>query len=385
MAMSSVSAQASNGGDSEGSPKQKGLAFIITLCVAVAVLAGIIAGSVTAWLILRQAETRPIVYMQTPQITYERESEASAAAVYQAVAASVVKVLARDDDRPRGIGVGTGIIVDGKGHILTNNHVVDQAERLRVQLLDGSTLFAEVVARDPGTDLALIRAEFPPDTITVARFGDSAAVTPGDPVFAIGSPFGYGHSITAGIVSAVGRSYVESGRRIAGLIQSDTQINSGNSGGPLLNAYGEVIGITTAIQTNNQVFMGVGLSIPSNLVQQLLPQLMEGGEIRRAFLGVSMATITPQNARTNNLAIEHGVWVRSVTPGSGAAEAGIVGSGSVRRADIITAIDGVPMRKSDDVIAYIQAKDVGDTISITLYRDGDTREVSATLGAWQGS
>jgi len=354
--------------------------------VALALLAGMVAGSLTAWLIVRNGQSEPTQVAQTPQITYVEQTEASAAAVYQAVAPSVVTVWILDEDRPRGIGSGTGIIVDGQGHILTNNHVVSEAERVRVQLLDGRTLFAEIVGRDPGTDLAVIRANLPRDAFQVARFGDSGAVKPGDPVFAIGAPYGFSHSITAGIVSAVDRPYPGRGRRLDGLIQSDTEINPGNSGGPLLNASGEVVGVTTAIQTTNERFQGVGLSIPSNLVQELLPQLIRGEDLRRAFLGIRMYSITPQEARAREFDIERGVWVQGVTPGSPAQKAGIRGSmRNPRVADIITDIDGVPMKTADDLIAYIQSKNVGDTITITVYRNGEMVELTATLGAWPNS
>ena len=383
MAMSSHPMQANQGGTSGASPSRRGLGSIVLLSVALALLAGIVAGSLTAWLILRDAQREPASVTQTPQITYVDEAEASAAAVYQAVAPSVVTVWVRDDDRPRGIGSGTGIIVDGQGHIVTNNHVVSEADRVRVQLLDGSMLFAEIVGRDPATDLAVIRANIPRDTFQVARFGDSTAVKPGDPVFAIGAPYGFSHSITAGIVSAVGRTYPERGRLLAGLIQSDTEINPGNSGGPLLNANGEVIGITTAIQTTNQRFQGVGLSIPSNLVQRLLPQLIRGEDIRRAFLGVRMETITPQYARDWNLDVERGILVLGVTRDSPAQKAGLRGlARNPQSADIITEIDGVAMRTADDLIAYIQTKNVGDTIAITVSRNGETLEFTATLDAW---
>ena len=385
MAMSSFPDHSRDEANGDRRLSRTGLGSVVILSMVVAMLTGIAAGGLTAWLIMRNAQSEPIRVTQTPQITYVEEPEASAAAVYQAVAPSVVTVLVLDenDEGSWRFGAGTGIIVDGQGHILTNNHVVSEADRVRVQLLDGSTLFAEVVGSDPGTDLAIIQAEFPPGTLQIARFGDSGAVKPGDPVFAIGAPYGFSHSITAGIVSAVGRTYPERGRQLSGLIQSDTEINPGNSGGPLLNVNGEVIGITTAIQTNNERFQGVGLSIPSNLVQQLLPQLIKGEKIRRAFLGVSMATLSPQQARASNLDIEHGVWIRGVVPGGPAQRAGIRGSRrSLRSADIITAIDGVSMKTADDLIAYVQTKDVGETITITVYRNGETLEFTATLGAW---
>ena len=388
MAMSSIPVHAdrdgANGGNG-GAPLRTGLSTVIVLSVVVAMLTGVVAGGLAAWAIMRQTPTAPIVATQTPLITYTQESEASAAAVYQAVAASVVTIMVRDDDRPNQMGTGTGIILDKEGHILTNNHVISDVDRVLVQLLDGSMVFADIIGRDPGTDLAVIRAKFPPGELQVARFGNSQEVQPGDPVFAIGAPYGLGHSISAGIVSGVGRTYINKGRRVSDAIQSDAAINPGNSGGPLLNANGEVIGITTAIQSSTQSFMGVGLSIPSNLVQHLLPQLIRGEDIRRTFLGVRLLTINPQQARDSDLGIERGVQILHVTPGSPAQKAGLRGSRSMQNADIVTAIDGVEINRYGDLTAFIQAKDVGDTITITVYRNGETLEIQATLGAWPES
>ena len=379
MALSSGPAHS---GDDGRKLSRTGLGSVIVISVVVAMLTGIVAGSLAAWVIMGRTQSASIVATQTPLITYAQEAEASAAAVYQAVAPSVVTILVRDDERPGQMGTGTGIIIDEQGHILTNNHVISDVDRVLVQLLDGSTAYADIIGRDPGTDLAVIRAKFPPGTLNIARFGDSQAVQPGDPVFAIGAPYGLSHSITAGIVSGVGRTYLNQGRRVRGAIQSDASINPGNSGGPLLNAKGEVIGITTAIQTTSEVFMGVGLSIPSNLVQSLLPRLIKGEDMRRTYLGIFMDTVTPRRAQASNLDVERGVWVQRAMPGGPAQNAGIRGSPSLPSADIITAIDGVPVKTAGDLIAYIQTKDVGDTITITVYRNGKTLEIPVTLGAW---
>ena len=380
--MSSDPAHADNDRNDGRSLSRTGLGGIIVISVVVAMLTGIVAGSLAAWVIMGRTQLAPIVATQTPLITYAKESEASAAAVYQAVAPSVVTILVRDDERPGQMGTGTGIIIDEQGHILTNNHVISDVDRVLVQLLDGRTVFADIIGRDPGTDLAVIRAKFPPGTLNIARFGDSQAVQPGDPVFAIGAPYGLSHSITAGIVSGVGRTYGSQGRRVGGAIQSDAAINPGNSGGPLLNAKGEVIGITTAIQTTSEVFMGVGLSIPSNLVQSLLPRLIKGEDMRRTYLGIFMDTITPLQASARNLDVEQGVWVLRAVLGGPAQKAGILGSRSLPSADIITAIDGVPVKTAGGLIDYIQTKDVGDTITVTVYRNGETLEIPVTLGAW---
>ena len=380
--MSSVPAHADNDRNDGRSLSRTGLGSVIVISVVVAMLTGIVAGSLAAWVIMGRTQSASIVATQTPLITYAQEAEASAAAVYQAVAPSVVTILVRDDERPGQMGTGTGIIIDEQGHILTNNHVISDVDRVLVQLLDGSTAYADIIGRDPGTDLAVIRAKFPPGTLNIARFGDSQAVQPGDPVFAIGAPYGLSHSITAGIVSAVGRTYGSQGRRVGGAIQSDAAINPGNSGGPLLNANGEVIGITTAIQTTSQVFMGVGLSIPSNLVQSLLPRLIRGEEIRRTYLGISLDTITPLQASARNLDVEQGVWVLRAVLGGPAQKAGILGSRFLPSADIITAIDGVSMKSAGDLIAYIQTKDVGDTVTVTVYRNGETLEIPVTLAEW---
>lgn len=379
MAMSSESVLADNNATQPG---RAGIGGLILLSVVVATLTGVIAGGLAAWLILRQSPPEPVVAQQTTLITYSEEAEASAAAVYQAVAPSVVTITVTDEDRPRQFGTGTGIIIDAQGHILTNNHVISNVDTVLVRTLDGSTFFANIIGRDPRTDLAVIRAKFPPGTLPVARFGDSRDVQPGDPVFAIGAPYGLGHSITSGIVSGVERTYRNRGNQVAGAIQSDAAINPGNSGGPLLNAKGEVIGINTAIQTTTEGFMGVGLSIPSNLVQSLLPRLIKGEDIRRTFLGISMHTVTPRRAQVSNLGVERGVQVLRTMPNGPAQKAGIRGSRSLANADIITAIDGEEVRTADALIAYIQVKDIGDTITLTVYRKGETLEIPVTLGAW---
>lgn len=379
MAMSSEYLQADDDGRQPG---QAGIGGLILLSVVIAALTGVVAGGLAAWLILRQTPQEPVVAVQTPLISYSEETEASAAAVYRAVAPSVVTITVTDEDRPRQFGTGTGIIIDAQGHILTNNHVISNVDTVLVRTLDGSSFFARIIGRDPHTDLAVIRAEFPPGALPVARFGDSGDVQPGDPVFAIGAPYGLGHSITSGIVSGVERTYRNRGNQVAGAIQSDAAINPGNSGGPLLNANGEVIGINTAIQTTTEGFMGVGLSIPSNLVQSLLPRLLKGEDIRRTFLGISMETVTPRRAQASNLGVERGVQVLRTMPNGPAQKAGIRGSRSLPNADIITAIDGEPIRTADGLIAYLQTKDVGDTITITVYRKGETLEIPVTLGAW---
>ncbi len=386
MVDSSPPTHVSAGRESNGEHGRQGFGGIVVLCLAVAIVSGVIGGGIAAWTIGRQVQPGPVIAEQTPLISYVEAAEASAAAVYEATAASIVTInVAATDGERRGRGVGTGIIVDESGHILTNNHVISDVDRVLVTLLDGSSAFAEIIGRDASTDLAVIRANFPPGTLRVARFGDSQAVSPGDPVFAIGAPFGFAHSISSGIVSAVGRTYRTQGRSISGAIQSDAVINPGNSGGPLLNANGEVIGITTAIQSNSEVFMGVGLSIPSNLVQSLLPKLIRGEDIRRTYMGINMRSVTPLEARNNNLGVRQGVQILNVVEGSPAAQAGLRGSRDLTRADIITAIDGEPMRVSGDLIAYIQTKSVGDTITVTVVRRGETLDLPLTLGPWPDS
>ena len=289
-------------------------------------------------------------------------------------------------------GTGSGMVIDRDGHILTNRHVIENATSIVVELPDGTTATAEVMGSDAGNDLAVIRAELPAEALSPATFGDSGAVRVGEPVFAIGNPFGLGFTVTSGIISGLGRESdgEPGGHRIRGVLQTDAAVNPGNSGGPLFNADGEVIGINTALENpyGQRVFVGVGYAVPSNTALRFIPALIAGEEIEHPQLGIAgigLDVISAEDAGVDN---ERGVYVTHVVPDSAAATAGLVaastpdGSGLERGGDVITAIDGIEVNDVQELARIIDSHDVGDTVTLTVVRDGQSITVEATLRAW---
>jgi serine protease Do len=274
-------------------------------------------------------------------------------------------------DDARQSSLGSGFIISKDGLILTNNHVIEGADQVKVTVTDAQNrerdYEADVVGRDPKTDLALIRIKAPSD-LPVVALGDSSAVEIGEWVFAIGNPFGLGHTITAGIVSAKGR--VLGSGPYDDYIQTDASINPGNSGGPLFNMRGEVVGINTAILATGQ---GIGFAIPVNLARELLPQLRDKGFVTRGWLGVYIQKLTPELARSVGAPSERGVLVTEVAEGSPAATAGI------RRRDVIVEFDGKPIDDSGDLPRLVAAAPVGKSASVKLIRDGKALAVTVTL------
>lgn len=294
---------------------------------------------------------------------------------------------------------GSGIVIDREGHILTNYHVIAGADEIAVTLWDGTAVKAQLLGVDPANDLAVLKASFQPQRLVPARFGDSDAVRPGESVFTIGSPFSFDFSVTQGIVSGVGRetSTSASERKIRGVIQIDAVVNPGNSGGPLFNSAGEVIGINTAIYNNNlepngnpsKVFVGIGLAIPINTAERFLPQLIAGEEIVHAQLGIAGITLSALNATQARVEVERGVYITSVGQDSAAARAGLVPdrcncfNGQQRGGgDVITAIDGVDVASIEALARIVDGHDVGDEIALSVVRDGDAIELLATLLEW---
>jgi len=256
--------------------------------------------------------------------------------------------------------LGTGFIIDRNGFILTNNHVVEQTDEIKVRLWDEKEFDAQIVGRDPMTDLALIRivADRP---LAPLQLGDSDKVEVGDWVVAIGNPFGLGNTVTAGIVSA---KYRQLGAGVYdNFIQTDTPINPGNSGGPLLNTAGEVIGINTAIFTQNGGSIGIGFAIPANMVKDLLPQL-EKGKVIRGWLGVMIQKITPDLKKKLNLKDEKGALVSDVFVASPAEKAGII------RGDVIVSFDGKEIKEMQEFPYIVASTAVGRTVMLVIIRDG---------------
>ncbi|HEY1014238.1 MAG TPA: trypsin-like peptidase domain-containing protein [Herpetosiphonaceae bacterium] len=296
---------------------------------------------------------------------------------------------------------GSGFLVDADGHIVTNNHVVEGADFITVTFANGKTVTAELRGTDEDSDLAVIKipAEDAAGVEPIA-LADSNQVQVGQDVVAIGNPFGLENTMTRGIVSALGRTLpgrqLNDGSRfsIARIIQTDAAINPGNSGGPLLDSRGRLIGVNTAIRTSGASqlpsFEGVGFAVPSNTVAAVVPDLIATGKHTYAYLGVRMLTVTPLLAEEFDLPAQQGVLVTQVAAGSAAAQAGIKAGADERPfagetlavdGDIITAFDGQPIRKDVDLLALIADSKVGQQVTMTVRRGGETLELPVTLGA----
>ena len=265
-------------------------------------------------------------------------------------------------------GSGSGVIISDEGYILTNNHVVDGAQEVTVTMADQQTYKAQVVGRDAKTDLAVLKIEAK-EALPVAPMGNSTDLRVGDWVVAIGNPFGLSHTVTAGIVSAKGR--VIGAGPYDDFIQIDAPINPGNSGGPLFNMQGKMVGINTAIIASGQ---GIGFAIPVDLAKPLIPQLVTTGEVARGYLGVSIQSITPELAQALKLEERQGALVSEVVQGSPAARAGI------RQGDVIVGFNGATVENSRDLPAVVAKTPVGEDVTVTLRRAGETQTVPVTVG-----
>ncbi len=291
-----------------------------------------------------------------------------------------------------GTATGSGFVIDNDGHILTNNHVVAGSDNITVRVggEDGQTMDATVVGADPSTDVAVLKVDNS-DQLQPLELGSSSGVKVGDPVVAIGNPFGLDRTATAGIVSAVQRQIdAPNGFTIENAIQTDAPINPGNSGGPLLDAEGKVIGINSQIESGGQSEgnVGIGFAVPIDTAQEIAQQLISNGSVEHAYMGISGGDLTPEIADVLNLDANSGALVQAVVPNSPADKAGIqagdatvtVGGARVRAGgDVITAVDGNPVSGMDDVIAAVDAKQPGDSLQLTLLRGGDTRNVTVEL------
>ena len=292
---------------------------------------------------------------------------------------------------------GSGFVLDRAGHIITNFHVIQGAQKVQVSFSGQDQLPATVVGKDRSTDLAVLKIDAHARALTPLPLGDSDGVRVGDSVYAIGNPFGLTRTLTTGVVSAVQRQiFAPNGVPIDSAIQTDAAINHGNSGGPLIDAAGRVIGVTSQIQTGSdqsQGNVGIGFAIPVNTVRDIAGQIIANGKAQHAFLGVSAAAVTPQLQKLFNLPTSHGLLVRDVAKGSGAAKAGIkggttsvvVGGESYKvGGDIITKVDGQPVGTYDQLFSAVQRKHPGDTLKIELYHDNSKRTVTAKLGIRAG-
>ncbi|QDF04473.1 trypsin-like peptidase domain-containing protein [Myxococcus xanthus] len=266
-------------------------------------------------------------------------------------------------------GAGSGFIIDPKGVVLTNNHVVEDAISITIRLDDGRSFSGEVVGRDPLTDVALVRLKEKVENLPTVKLGDSDALRVGDWVVAIGNPFGLASSVSLGIVSARAREIGAS--QYDEFLQTDAAINPGNSGGPLFNMKGEVVGINTAIVGGGS---GIGFAVPSNLIGSLLPQLEKEGSVTRAWLGVGIQDLTRDLASALNLPVNQGAILTQVMPSSPAAKAGL------KQDDVVIAIDGRTVTSSGELTRTVALKRPGSTSTLTLFRDGKKQDVKVALG-----
>jgi len=268
---------------------------------------------------------------------------------------------------------GSGAIIDDRGYLITNNHVVEGAESITVSIPDGRTFDATLVGTDPLSDLAVIKISG--DNLPAVAFGDSGSLAVGEWVVAIGNALGLpgGPTVTVGVVSAVGRTIQEEGGvTLYDVIQTDAAINPGNSGGPLVNLRGEVVGINTAKVTAVEV-SGVGFAVSSNIARGVTEDLIEHGHVTRPYLGVSVVTVTPAVAQNYGLAVDEGAMITYVEAGSPAAQAGL------RLGDVMIRLDGEPITTADDAVLAIRAHEIGDRMEIVYMRGSSQRATSAVL------
>ena len=322
--------------------------------------------------------------------------------IYERAASGVVRVSSTTNSTsasgaapfgsPSQSALGSGFVIDKAGHIVTNYHVVEGADKVTVSFSNRDTVKAEVVGTDPSTDLAVLRVATASSALTPLPLGNSDLVRVGDPVVAIGNPFGLDRTVTSGIVSALQRLITAPNRfTIDHVIQTDAPINHGNSGGPLLSSRGQVIGVNTQIETGDTATgnVGIGFSIPSNTVKDVIAQILRTGRVDHAYLGISGQAVTPDVADKYNLAAQKGVIVESVTNDSGADKAGLKGGKTqvvvagetfVLGGDIIVAFDGERIPSIEELRDAVAAHKPGDKVSLVIYRDAKKTSVPVTLG-----
>jgi Do/DeqQ family serine protease len=267
---------------------------------------------------------------------------------------------------------GSGVIVDAdKGHVLTNAHVVEGAEEITVTLQDDRSFKAEVIGTDRASDIALLK--IPPEQLSALSIADSSQIEVGDFVVAIGNPFGLGHTVTSGIVSALGRAGINPDG-YEDFIQTDASINPGNSGGALVNLRGELVGVNSAILSRSGGNIGIGFAIPSNMARSIMQQLLEFGEVRRGLLGVNIYSITPDIAEAYGVKETQGALVSQVLDDSAAEKAG------VKAGDIVSKVDGKTIKSANELRNAIGLKRSGDSVDLEIIRDGKTRRLKVRLG-----
>jgi S1-C subfamily serine protease len=287
-------------------------------------------------------------------------------------------------------GSGSGSMIDTRGHILTNHHVVADAQKLEVTLADGSKWPAKLVGSDPDNDLAVIKIEAPKEKLKVINMGDSKNLKIGQKVLAIGNPFGLQRTLTTGIISSLGRTIrSEVGTLIEDVIQTDAAINPGNSGGPLLNSEGEIVGINSAIISPTGGSVGIGFAIPVNTAKRVVPEIISKGYVSYPYIGATIQSLIPEMAKYLKIKIERGAMIAEVAKGGPADKAGLKGGNQriqvgnmivIMGGDIVVKADQHEVTTNDELISYIREKKPGDAILLKVYRKEDFVNVKVTLG-----
>jgi S1-C subfamily serine protease len=392
-------------GRGKGTIVLAGLLIAAALAGAAATLGGAsllgqLGGGTTVEQIVTPAPSVPASFARGKALTINQVYRRSAPGVVQITSTSVVNIpqdpffgnpFAPQQEKQQSLG--SGFVIDKAGHIVTNYHVIQGAKTVQVSFSNGENVKAHIVGSDPSTDVAVLQVQTHSRALTPLAWGDSDTVQVGDSVVAIGNPFGYSRTVTAGIVSALDRPLTAPNNFIIDhAIQTDAALNHGNSGGPLLDARGEVIGVNSQISTGNtgqEGNLGIGFAIPSNTVRNVVAQIIQKGSVEHAFLGISAKGLNSSIARLFRLPAKHGLLVAHVQPGSGAAKAHVRGSTSQvvvageswpLGGDIIVAADGVPTSTVNNLSDVIATHKPGDTIRLVIYRGNSKKTIEVKLG-----
>ncbi len=378
--------------EKEPTPTRDSLSRLIPIIVLTAVLSSLFTALIMSLLGSRTQPPAEPLLSSSPSaeeagLQIQAMDPEDLAILFDRISPSVVRVSVITEG---GGGSGSGFVIQEGGLILTNNHVIQNAVSVSVTLKDGTELPAEVLGRDPSTDVALLRVASRP--LPPVGLGDSDRVRIGEQAIVIGSPFGFDQSLTAGYISALGRklrSGDDYGTEIDNVIQTDAAVNPGNSGGPLLNTDGEVIGITTAIFSTGGGFEGIGLAVPINTARAVADELRDRGYVRRPFLGIAGLDLTPQLSQRLDLPVEGGILVQVVHEGSAADEANVrpgdqeletpIGT-IVLGGDILVAIDGESVSSMAEANRLVQNLEIGERITLEISRQGRRIFVRGTLG-----
>jgi S1-C subfamily serine protease len=345
--------------------------------------------------VVREGNRNPVAATSSEPTSVNDAGSALVGRIYRNAAPGVVQVTSSIQSQDsffgaqEGQALGSGFVLDKLGHVITNFHVVDGASEVFVNFSGNDRMRAEIVGMDPSTDIAVLKIDANARALTPLPLGDSDAVRVGDPVVAIGNPFGLDRTVTSGIVSALQREIVApNGYPIDKVIQTDAAINKGNSGGPLLNARGEVIGVNSQIESESGGNVGIGFAVPTNTVREVASELIDHGKIEHPYLGVRMQTIDERLAEFADVP-KQGVLITEVVPGSPAAEAGLRGGdssvvvdGQTYRlgGDVIVRVGDRQIESADEMQDLVTSKNPGDSLNLQIEREGSRETVTVKLG-----